>query len=38
MKDIEKQSLDKTINTLAMKLPFSLEEKQMLLETNTWKK
>ena len=34
-KDIEKQSLDKTINTLAMASPFSLEEKQMLLETNT---
>ena len=33
--DIEKQSLDKTINTLAMASPFSLEEKQMLLETNT---
>ena len=34
-KDIEQQSLDKTINTLAMASPFSLEEKQMLLETNT---
>ena len=33
--DIEKQSLDNTINTLAMASPFSLEEKQMLLETNT---
>ena len=34
-KDIEKQSLDKTINTLAMASPFSLEEKQILLEANT---
>ena len=32
-KDLEKQSLDKTINTLAMASPFSLEEKQILLET-----
>ena len=32
-KDIEKQNLNQTINTLAMASPFSLEEKQMLLET-----
>ena len=31
-KDLEKQSLDQTINTLAMASPFSLEEKQVLLE------
>ena len=33
--DLEKQNLDKTINTLSMASPFSLEEKQILLETNT---
>lgn len=33
--DFEKQSLDQTINTLAMASPFSLEEKQMLLETQS---
>ena len=32
-KELEKQSLDKTINTLAMASPFSLQEKQVLLET-----
>ena len=32
---LEKQSLDETINALAMASPFSLEEKQMLLETKT---
>ena len=32
-KEFEKQSLDQTINTLAMASPFSLEEKQSLLET-----
>ena len=32
-KDLEKQSLDQTINTLVMASPFSLEEKQILLET-----
>ena len=32
-KNLEKQSLDQTINTLAMASPFSLEEKQVLLET-----
>jgi hypothetical protein len=32
-KEIEKQSLDKTINTLSMASPFSLEEKQILLES-----
>ena len=31
--DLEKQSLDQTINTLAMASPFSMEEKQVLLET-----
>ena len=34
-KDLEKQSVDQTINTLAMASPFSLEEKQILLETLT---
>ena len=33
-KQLEKQSLDQTINTLAMASPFSLEEKQTLLETD----
>ena len=32
-KDLEKQSLDKTINSLSMVSPFYLEEKQILLET-----
>ena len=32
-KELEKQSLDQTINTLAMASPFSLQEKQALLET-----
>ena len=32
-KALEKQSLDEIINALAMASPFSLEEKQMLLET-----
>ena len=32
-KDIEKQSLAQTINTLSMASPFTLEEKQVLLET-----
>jgi len=32
-KELEKQNLDQTINTLAMASPFSLEEKQVLLET-----
>ena len=31
-KDLQKQSLDQTINTLSMASPFSLEEKQILLE------
>ena len=31
--DLEKQSLEQTINALAMASPFSLEEKQTLLET-----
>ena len=30
--ELEKQSLDQTINTLSMASPFSKEEKQMLLE------
>ena len=34
-KDLEKQSLDETINALAMASPFSLEEKQALLEAKT---
>tara|TARA_B100001109_G_scaffold254368_1_gene253896 strand:+ start:123 stop:767 length:645 start_codon:yes stop_codon:yes gene_type:complete len=33
-KSLEKQSLDETINALAMASPFSLEEKQILLEAN----
>tara|TARA_B110000008_G_scaffold256368_1_gene273748 strand:+ start:1249 stop:1893 length:645 start_codon:yes stop_codon:yes gene_type:complete len=33
-KALEKQSLDETINALAMASPFSLEEKQILLEAN----
>ena len=32
-KELEKQNLDQTINTLAMASPFSVEEKQILLET-----
>ena len=32
-KELEKQSLDETINALAMASPFTLEEKQVLLET-----
>ncbi len=34
-KDLEKQNLDQTINTLAMASPFSLEEKQILLEARS---
>tara|TARA_Y100000590_G_scaffold312387_1_gene353021 strand:+ start:843 stop:1487 length:645 start_codon:yes stop_codon:yes gene_type:complete len=40
-KELEKQSLDQTINALSMASPFSLEEKQILLESidlNTRKK
>tara|TARA_B100001123_G_C15182671_1_gene975951 strand:- start:42 stop:686 length:645 start_codon:yes stop_codon:yes gene_type:complete len=33
-KELEKQDLDQTINTLSMASPFSLEEKQALLETH----
>ena len=33
-KALEKQSLDETINALAMASPFSLEEKQILLESH----
>ncbi len=36
-KDLEKQSLDETINALAMASPFSLEEKQILLEAENLK-
>ena len=32
-KELEKQNLNQTINTLSMASPFSLEEKQILLET-----
>ena len=32
-KSLEKQSLDEIINALAMASPFSLEEKQVLLES-----
>ncbi len=32
-KEVEKQSLNQTINTLSMASPFSLEEKQVLLES-----
>tara|TARA_Y100001970_G_scaffold44989_1_gene56390 strand:+ start:3617 stop:4261 length:645 start_codon:yes stop_codon:yes gene_type:complete len=32
-KELEKQSLDQTINALSMASPFSLEEKQILLES-----
>ena len=35
LKDLENQSIDKTINSLAMASPFSLEEKQILLETQS---
>ncbi len=34
-KDIEKQTIGQTINTISMISPFSLEEKQILLETKT---
>ena len=34
-KALEKQSLDETINALAMASPFSVEEKQILLESKT---
>ena len=36
-KELEKQSLDETINALAMASPFSLEEKQVLLEAENLK-
>ena len=32
-RDLEKQSVEQTINTLSMASPFTLEEKQILLET-----
>ena len=32
-KDLERQSVEQTINTLSMASPFTLEEKQILLET-----
>jgi Lon protease-like protein len=34
-KELEKQSLDETINALAMASPFTLEEKQVLLEADS---
>ena len=34
-KEFEKQSLNYTINTLSIASPFSLEEKQALLETKS---
>ena len=34
-KELEKQSLDETINALAMASPFTLEEKQVLLEAKS---
>ena len=34
-KELEKQNLDETINALAMASPFSLEEKQILLEAKS---
>jgi len=34
-KELEKQSLDQTINTLTMASPLTLEEKQVLLETKS---
>ena len=34
-KSLEKQDLNETINALAMASPFSLEEKQVLLESQT---
>ncbi|MDB4594418.1 LON peptidase substrate-binding domain-containing protein [Candidatus Pelagibacter sp.] len=37
-KELEKQSLDETINALAMASPFSLEEKQILLEAENLSK
>ena len=37
-KDLEKQSLDEIINALAMASPFTLEEKQILLEAENLKK
>ena len=36
-KELEKQSLDETINALAMASPFTLEEKQVLLEAGNLK-
>ncbi len=32
-RDLENQSVEQTINTLSMASPFTLEEKQILLET-----
>ena len=34
-KELEKQSLDETINALAMASPFTIEEKQVLLEAES---
>ena len=35
-KGLEKQSLDEIINALAMASPFTIEEKQILLETKNF--
>ena len=37
-KALEKQNLDETINALAMASPFSLSEKQVLLESQNFEK
>ena len=37
LEEIKKNNLDQTINTLSMASPFSLEEKQILLETKSLK-
>ena len=38
LKDLQKKNLEETINTLSMASPFTLEEKQVLLETKDIKK
>ena len=37
LKEMGKKNLDQTINSLSMASPFSLEEKQVLLETKNLK-
>ncbi len=37
LEDLKKNNLDQTINALSMASPFSLEEKQRLLETKNLK-